>query len=131
MEQMYRKRITKLFASILSEDEESISDLMTSGEFAGYLGKAISHCYKNCGGNFPQRNKPSSITMQQIDDFLESLTKETTESAQENILRSVTMKCTPQDLMWFIRELDHDLKIQAGKKAVLDGVHPNAYDAFR
>ena len=33
--------------------------------------------------------------------------------------------------MWFIRELDHDLKIQAGKKAVLDGVHPNAYNAFQ
>ena len=96
---MHRKRIKKLFASILCEREESIDDLMTSGDYAGYLGKAISHSYKKCGGNFPQRGQASSVTMKQIDNFLDSLTKETTESAQEKILRSVTMLSPTKDAM--------------------------------
>eukprot|EP00484_Ammonia_sp_Unknown_P014854 CAMPEP_0197073090 /NCGR_PEP_ID=MMETSP1384-20130603/210427_1 /TAXON_ID=29189 /ORGANISM="Ammonia sp." /LENGTH=876 /DNA_ID=CAMNT_0042511915 /DNA_START=8 /DNA_END=2639 /DNA_ORIENTATION=+ len=129
--QMNRKRMLKLFASIFNEDERDLHDLMTSGNTAGKLCETISHCFTISTVNLTQKNKSSVLSMKEIDDVLQNLTTETRESSQQAILSRIVQKCTALDLKWFIREIDRDLKINAGTKAVLDGVDEKAYDTYK
>ena len=129
--QMNRKRILKLFASIFNEDVEVLNDMMTTGSFAGYLGKTISHCYLKSTEKFPLKKGESAVSMHDINSFLDALTKETREPDQEKILKKVVTKCNPLDLKWFIRELDKDLKINVGTKSVFDGFDKKAYETWQ
>ena len=71
------------------------------------------------------------VSMYEINSFLDELTKETRESEQEKILKRVVIKCNALDLKWFVRELDKDLKINAGTKSVFDGIDKKAYDTWQ
>eukprot|EP01083_Nonionella_stella_P144516 451356_1 len=129
--QMHRKRMLKLFASIFNEDVAVLDDLMTNGDRAGLLGEVISHSYKESVSTFPQRNNKTVLSMKEVDDFLDCLTKETRESQQEILLKNIVKRSNVNDLKWIVREIDRDLKINAGTKAVLDGIDDKAYAAFQ
>ncbi|RZC37982.1 DNA ligase A M domain containing protein [Asbolus verrucosus] len=75
--------------------------------------------------------KKSTLTLQEVDEFLEELSSLTKEDEQMNHLKIFAAKCTGNDLKVVIRLIKHDLRMNAGAKHVLDGVHPDAYQAFQ
>ena len=62
-----------------------------------------------------------------IDLQMTGLTKE---DEQKRALGAMARRCTGNDLKMVIRLIKADLKIQAGAKHVLDGLHKDAYEAF-
>ena len=65
-----------------------------------------------------------------MDDFLAELGQLSREDDQQATLSKVAMRCTATDLRIFVRLMKGDLRIQAGAKHILDGLHPEAYAAF-
>lgn len=72
----------------------------------------------------------STLTLKQVDTFLNQLSKVTKENDQLSVLRRIVKKSTPDDLMYIVREIKADLRINAGPKIVLDGLHPKAYEGI-
>ena len=54
----------------------------------------------------------------------------TKEDEQKRALSAMAKQCTGNDLKMVIRLIKADLKIQAGAKHILDGLHKDAYEAF-
>ena len=54
----------------------------------------------------------------------------TKEDEQKRALSTMAKHCTGNDLKMVIRLIKADLKIQAGAKHILDGLHKDAYEAF-
>ncbi|KAH9500642.1 DNA ligase 3 [Bulinus truncatus] len=75
--------------------------------------------------------KKSDLSISEVDQYLNELSQASREDDQQRILTNVAKKCTANDLKMFVRLIKHDLRINAGAKHILDGLHPNAYAAFQ
>ncbi|KAH0809151.1 hypothetical protein GEV33_013639 [Tenebrio molitor] len=75
--------------------------------------------------------KKSTLTIHEVDDFLDTLTTISKEEEQLNHFKSFIKKCTSNDLKVVVRLIKHDLRMNAGAKHVLEGVHPDAYLIFQ
>uniref|UniRef100_A0A2A4JYK2 DNA ligase n=1 Tax=Heliothis virescens TaxID=7102 RepID=A0A2A4JYK2_HELVI len=73
----------------------------------------------------------STLTIQKVEDFLEDLSKLTKEEEQIYHFKKIVKKCTANDLKMLIRLIKGDLRINAGPKHILEGVHPDAYSVFQ
>lgn len=83
---------------------------------------------------FEQHGTPSSkskLTLQQVDAYLERLSKLTREDDQEELLRNLSARCTGNDLKMIVRLIKHDIRINSGPKHILEALHPDAYQAFQ
>ncbi|CAG2221094.1 LIG3 [Mytilus edulis] len=101
------KQLVKLFSQIFNTSlEEMVEDL-----------------------NQPQ--KKSTLSLKEVDEYLEDLSNVTKEDDQLRILKKVTKRCSSNDLKMFVRLIKHDLRINAGAKHILDGLDENAYAAFQ
>ncbi|ETO12360.1 hypothetical protein RFI_25015 [Reticulomyxa filosa] len=130
---MSDKKMWKMFASIFGMEEEALSDEYTKGTYAGDVGAVIKQAYKANEkklGNSSNSSKDSVLSMKEVDSYLDKLTALTKHDEQMKMLTEVTQQCTPNDLCWFVRQLDKDLRIDAGNRTILDGIHPTAYEAF-
>ena len=58
------------------------------------------------------------------------MTQLSREDDQQAALARIAKRCTATDLRMFVRLMKGDLRIQAGAKHILDGLHPEAYEAF-
>ena len=58
------------------------------------------------------------------------MTQLSREDDQQAALARIARRCTATDLRMFVRLMKGDLRIQAGAKHILDGLHPEAYEAF-
>ena len=63
-------------------------------------------------------------------DISDSLTSLTKEDDQMSALSSIAEKCTTNDLKMIIRLIKGDLRMTAGAKHILDGLHKDAHEAF-
>ena len=72
----------------------------------------------------------STLTLYEVDDFLQELSQLSREEEQQAALTRVARRSTATDLRMFVRLMKADLRIQAGAKHILDGLHPEAYEAF-
>ena len=72
----------------------------------------------------------ASLSVHDVDDFLDRMTGLTKEDDQRLALAGMAKRCTGNDLKMVIRLVKADLKIQAGAKHILDGLHKDAYEAF-
>jgi len=70
------------------------------------------------------------MTLAEVDAALGSLVGLTREEQRFDALEPVFDRFTADDVRFFARLLDHDLKINIGAKFALDALHPNAYEAF-
>jgi hypothetical protein len=52
----------------------------------------------------------------------------TKEDEQADLVSDLLDKCTGDDLKWFWKLMDKDLKINIGAKFVLAALHPKAFD---
>ncbi|KAF6774442.1 hypothetical protein AHF37_06346 [Paragonimus kellicotti] len=121
------KQLVNLFSQVFERDkDEMLSDLekaedaaTTIGDYFASTDCAICPAYK------------STLTLQEVDTFLRKLSAASKEPDRLQLLTTVTRKCTVRDLVSLIRLICHDLRINAGCKQILDGLHPQAYAAFQ
>lgn len=73
----------------------------------------------------------STLTLMDIDEFLEELSNLTQEDGQVEHFEKICEKCTVSDLKTIIRLIKHDLKMNCGARHVLDALHPDAYQSFQ
>ena len=121
---MQSRQLVKVFARIFSTDEEEMVDDLSEGDVAETIGKF----YEQSKTVVPP--KKSELGFHQVDAFLDQLAGMTKEEEQQHLLARVTKVSTVNDLKIFVRIMKGDLRIGAGAKHILDGVHPDAYEAF-
>ena len=119
------KQLVKLFSRILVQDEDDMLEHLEQGDVAEtvrvFFEKSVS----------VQPARKSSLTIQEVDGFLEKLSFLTREEEQINHFRSIVSRCTANDLKMIIRLIKHDLRINAGPKHILSAIHERAYEAFQ
>ena len=121
---MQSKQTVKIFSRIFGSYEEEMIDDLEQGDVAETIGKFYSE------SSVVKPPKKSDLTVHDIDNYLDELSKLTKEDEQQHLLKKVLVRCTVNDIKMFIRLMKGDLRIQAGAKHVLDGVHHDAYDSF-
>lgn len=120
------KQIVKLFSSIFGLSQEDMQEHL---EQSGDVSDTVKSFFKRSKKIRPAER--SFLTLDQVDTWLEEMTKFTTESDQLRHLTSLARKCTSTDLQFVVRQLKKDLKINAGAKPVLDALDSNANGAFQ
>uniref|UniRef100_A0A0A9WG25 DNA ligase n=2 Tax=Lygus hesperus TaxID=30085 RepID=A0A0A9WG25_LYGHE len=119
------KQILKLFSRIFGTDLDEMLVSLEQGDVAETIREFFEKSSKL------QPAKKSSLTIQEVDAFLEYLAKLTREEDQISHFTKIAAKCTSNDLKLIIRLVKHDLRIYAGAKHILDAVHEDAYEAFQ
>ncbi|XP_032454032.1 DNA ligase 3 isoform X2 [Nasonia vitripennis] len=119
------KALIKLFARLLCQDEDAMLEDLEQGDVA----QTIKTFYEKSITVRPSAT--SELTLQEVDEFLEQLSKLTKEDEQMDHFKSILKRCTADDLKMIIRLIKHDLRINAGPKHILGAVHDDAYMAFQ
>jgi len=121
---MQSKQMVKVFSRIFETSEEEMLTDLEQGDVAETIAKFFEE------SNTIRPIKKSELTVHIIDNYLNDLTKLTKEDEQQHMLKKIAKQCTSNELKMFIRLMKHDLRIQAGAKHILEGIHPEAYEAF-
>ncbi|GJQ69356.1 lig3 [Trypoxylus dichotomus] len=119
------KQLVKLFSRIFGTDHEDMLEHLGGGD----VSETMQHFFtlsKSC-----KSASKSLLTLVEVDDFLEELAKLTKEDEQIHHFKKILPKCTPNDLKIIIRLIKGDLKMNAGAKHILDGIHSDAYQVFQ
>jgi hypothetical protein len=92
----------------------------------------ISETIKKYFGKTDYFTKRSTVTLKQVDDFLDNLTTVGKVKDQTKLLSQFTInKLTLLDLKYLIRLIIGDLKSYAGAKNILLALHEDAYEIFK
>ena len=121
---MQNKQMVKIFSRIFGTSEEEMIDDLEQGDIAETIGKFYGESLD------VKPPKKSDLTIHDIDNYLDELTKLTKEDEQQFFLKKILARCTINDIKMFIRLMKGDLRIQAGAKHILEGVHHDAYESF-
>jgi hypothetical protein len=119
------KQLVKIFSRIFRLNEETVMEHLDQGD----VGQTIQYFFEQNKEFKPA--KKSTLTIHEVDDFLDTLTTISKEEEQLNHFKSFIKKCTSNDLKVVVRLIKHDLRMNAGAKHVLEGVHPDAYLIFQ
>lgn len=119
------KQLVKLFSRVFGTDHDDMLTHLEKGDVAD----TIQHFFNK--SKTVQPASESTLTIQKVEDFLEDLSKLTKEEEQIYHFKKIVKKCTADDLKMLIRLIKGDLRINAGPKHILEGVHPDAYSAFQ
>lgn len=120
------KQIVKLFSLILSVKQSDVSSHL---EESGDVSETISEFFGESKKLKPKAE--STLTLQQVDKFLDQLQHLTHEKEQIGHFEEFCSKCTTDDLKATIRVIKHDLKMNCRARHVLDALHADAYDHFQ
>ncbi|XP_066248451.1 DNA ligase 3 [Euwallacea similis] len=120
------KQLIKLFSRIFLEDHDQMLEHLEEGD----ISDTISHFYTKSRKYSPIPTK-STITIQKVDKFLDHLSKMTKEDDQITHFTKILKQLTAEDLKTIIRLIKHDLRMGAGAKHILEGVHPDAYSVYQ
>ena len=116
------KQLVKLFSLLLGQTEKVLKDHLNK---SGCIAATASHFF--CAS----RTDPSNMTMEEFDKHLEDLSTVTTEDAQLVVLRRFLTVATKNDLFLFLRQVKQDLRLGAGIRCILAGLHPCANNLFK
>ncbi|KAI5636356.1 ATP dependent DNA ligase domain-containing protein [Phthorimaea operculella] len=119
------KQLVKLFSRIFNTDHDDMLTHLENGDVAD----TIQHFYSKSKTYQPQSE--STLTIHDVENFLEDLSKLTKEDEQIYHFKKIVKKCTLEDITMLIRLIKGDLRINAGPKHILEGVHPDAYNVFQ
>lgn len=109
------KKLIKVFSEILGSDQEEMLTDLEQGDVSETLRKF----FKDSGLSV----KRSTLTLKQVDDFLDHLTTISKHNEQVRAFeRHFVNKCTPDDLKFITRIVVGDLKTYAGAKFILGAV---------
>ncbi|CAH8560694.1 unnamed protein product [Dicrocoelium dendriticum] len=121
------KQLINLFHQLLEIDRDELTKDLESAED---VASTIGHFFDSAESCVSPASK-SSLSLEQVDDFLETLSNTSKESNRLRLFKSIVKKCTVPDLISLIRLITQDLRTNAGCKQVLDGLHPQAYAAYQ
>ncbi|XP_059472585.1 DNA ligase 3 [Neocloeon triangulifer] len=119
------KQLIKLFSQIFGANHDAMLEDLEQGDVANTI-KTFYEASSKC----PPVGK-STLSLQEVDGLLDELSNIRTEDKQILILQKIVRRCTSNDLLMIVRLIVHDLRINAGPKHILDGVHKDAYEAFQ
>lgn len=68
-------------------------------------------------------NFKTTLTVQELNIFLDDLTKRESESEAEDILMKIFKKSSPENIRWIIRVILKDLKLGVGSNSILNCYH--------
>lgn len=119
------KQIIKVFARVFNIDHQRMTTDLQSGDVA----ETVVKYFEKSKTIKPATS--STLTIKQIDKFLEDLSKFTQESQQQKHFEDFCKNCTIQDLKFIIRLIKHDLKMNCLGRHVLDSLHSQAYNSFQ
>nr|XP_002129234.1 DNA ligase 3 [Ciona intestinalis] len=119
------KQLVKLFSRIFVEDVDDMMEDLEQGDVSETVYK-----FFESNTSCPPTKK-STLTIHDVDDFLENLSKLTREEDQLELLKKLAKRSTGNDLRTVIRLIKCDLKITAGPKHILDALDSNAHEAFK
>lgn len=122
---LQNKQLIKLFARIFVTDQNDMLEHLEQGD----IGETIQHFFEE--NNTIKAATKSKLTVKEIDDFLEELSGLTKEEEQIEHFKKLIPKCTSNDLKVLIRLIRHDLRMNAGAKHILQGIHPDAYEVYQ
>jgi len=118
------KQLIKIFARLFSAAEEDMLEDLEAGDVA----ETVATFFESSKNVKPSGK--SKLSLHDVDDFLDDMTRLTREDDQLDALKKIVPKCTVNDLRMLVRLIKKDLRIQAGNKHVMDALHKDAYDAF-
>lgn len=119
------KQIVKLFSRIFNLRHQEMLDDLSNGDVSDTVAK-----YFEKSKSVKPKNE-STLTLMDVDEFLEELSKQTQEERQAESFEAISKKCTTGDLKTIIRLIKHDLKMSCGSRHVLDALSPDAYSSFQ
>ncbi|XP_014234355.1 DNA ligase 3 isoform X1 [Trichogramma pretiosum] len=119
------KALIKLFSRILGQNEDAMLEDLEQGDVAQTIEKFFEK------SSVIKPLKTSELTLQEVDEFLDKLSKLTKEDEQTYHFKSIVKRCTANDLKMIIRLIKRDLRINTGPKHILAAVHKDAYTAFQ
>ncbi|XP_075975774.1 DNA ligase 3 [Anticarsia gemmatalis] len=119
------KQLVKLFSKIFRTDHDDMLTHLEQGDIADTIQKFFLR------SKVVEPAAESTLTIQKVEQFLEDLSKLTKEEEQIHHFNKIVKKCTEDDLKMLIRLIKGDLRINAGPKHILEGVHPDAYSVFQ
>ncbi|KAG5892484.1 hypothetical protein JTB14_015394 [Gonioctena quinquepunctata] len=119
------KQLIKLFGRIFVADQNEMLEHLEQGDIGETIQKYFEKSYKT------KPAKKSLLRVKEVDNFLNRLSKLTKEEDQVDHFTAFVPKCTSNDLKTVIRLIKGDLRMGAGAKHILDGVHPDAYEAYQ
>lgn len=119
------KQLVKLFSRIFNTDHDDMLTHLEQGDVAETIERFF------CKSRTVQPANDSTLTIHEVENFLEDLSKLTKEDEQIHHFKKIVKKCTSDDLKMIIRLIKGDLRIYAGPKHILEGVHPDAYNIFQ
>ncbi|KAL6733318.1 hypothetical protein Aduo_003972 [Ancylostoma duodenale] len=119
------KQLIKHFASIYDLPAE---DLLNEYKNSGDVSKTIRDAVEK---NSLSRVTKGNWSIEKVDRWLTKLTEFTKDDEQISHLKFAAKRLSPLELQYLIRLVMKDLRINAGVKHILDGLHSCAYEAFQ
>ncbi|TPP65437.1 DNA ligase [Fasciola gigantica] len=120
------KQLLNVFSQIFDTDKEKMTeDLKTEEDAATTIGRFFEK-----SGTVKPASK-STLTLKEVNDYLHQLASLTKDLDRVRLLTTITKRCTARDLISFVRLIRQDLRLNAGNKQILDGLHPQAYSAYQ
>ncbi|XP_038221753.1 DNA ligase 3 [Zerene cesonia] len=119
------KQLVKLFSRVFNTDHDDMLTHLEQGDVADTIQNFFSK------SRSIQPASQSTLTIHDIENFLDDLSKLTKEEEQIYHFKKIVKKCTLNDMTMLIRLIKGDLRINAGPKHILEGIHPDAYKVFQ
>lgn len=119
------KQLVKLFSRIFDTDHDDMLTHLEQGDVAETIKVFFCRSKKIVPAN------DSTLTIHEVESFLEDLSELTKADEQIFHFKKIVKKCTTDDLKMIIRLIKGDLRINAGPKHILEGIHPDAYNVFQ
>ncbi|OAF71034.1 hypothetical protein A3Q56_01173 [Intoshia linei] len=119
------KQIIKVISLILGTNLEDMRQDLDNGDVSMTVEKFFDE------NSSIQPCEKSTLSIKEIDSFLDEMTVNTTEIKQKIIFTNILRRCTKMDVLYLIRLIKHDLRINLGSKYALESLYDDAYEAFQ
>lgn len=94
---MQNKQMVKIFSRIFATSEEEMIEDLEQGDVAETIGKFYEE------SSAVKAPKKSDLTIHDIDNYLDEMTKLSKEDDQQYLLKKILTRCTVNDIKMFIR----------------------------
>ncbi|XP_046572187.1 DNA ligase 3-like [Haliotis rubra] len=114
--------LVKFFSEIFGTSQKAMEEDLEQTE----VWEIIRVCFEKSKTVTPLGE--SIVSLREMDGLLTALS---TATQPIRILKKIIKRCTSYDLKMMIRLIKHDIGINSKAKYILDGLDPNAYEAFQ
>jgi ATP-dependent DNA ligase I len=123
------KQLVKLFALALKVPEKTLKDDLNSSGCIGLTVKKYFHPRPSAAVN--EKTGWCAMTLEDLDKHLEALSANKTEDLQLLAIEKFLNVACKNAVFLFLRQVKQDLRLGAGIRTVLSGLHSSANDIFK